>query len=150
MSAIRVEDIQPGLVIHLDPSLLKAQGGSETNAQRDETGDRAVPDPRYFLVLEVDRAAGTCLAVPLYSKSAPGSQPLQETEKGGLADRWIGEESFFSRWQHWRIPLSAIPAASVGDDSEPANRRTYAATQPATLRSIADWQHRNRCSFRPA
>lgn len=150
MSAIEVQDVRPGLVLRLDPSVLRAEGGSETNAQRDETGDRAVAEPHYFLVLEVDDAAGKCLAVPLYTKSAPGSQPLRESEKGGPADGWMGEETFFSRWQHWRIPLSAIPAASAGDDSEPANRRTYAATRPATLQDIASWYHRNRCAFRPA
>ena len=150
MSAIQGQEIRPGLVVHLDPALLRAQGGSETNAQRDETGDRAVTEPHDFLVLEVDRAAGTCLAVPLYSRSAPGSQPLRESEKGGPTEHWVGVETFFSRWQHWRIPLSAIPAASASDDSEPADRRTYAATHPAPLGDIASWHHRNRCAFRPA
>lgn len=147
MSVIDPSEVKRGLVVHTDTALLRAIGGSSTNAEVSGESDRAVFGPHYFVVLEV--ADGEALAVPLFSQRAPGSEPLTEQLKGGLPDKWIGETSYFSRWQHWRIPIAALAAASGNEESDATARRTYAVESPATLESMAGWAAKNRASWRP-
>jgi hypothetical protein len=142
-------EISPGIVVRLDTSVLRAAGGSLTNAQRSDTEDRAVTGVCDFLVVAVDAGAGPALALPLYPKSAPGSAPLDPARKSGPAD-WLAEPVFYSRWQHWRIPLDALVAASGGETSSANARRTYASWHLDTLQELANWASRNRCEFRPA
>lgn len=66
---------------------------------------------------------------------------------GSLA-LWRNGSYHFSRWQHWRIPLADLAAASTGELSDPADRCTYAENDPAELASIAAWQDKNRAAFR--
>lgn len=146
MPVVSEQEVKPGLVVHLDTDELRKIGGSLTNAEVAMTGDRAVVGPHYFLVVEVDGPMAT--AVPLFSKCALGSEPLHEKHKAGLADKWIGERSYFSRWQHWQIPIAAVAAASATEESDQTNRRQYAASKPAVLQTIAVWQGKNRAKFR--
>ena len=62
---------------------------------------------------------------------------------------WRDTASFYSRWQHWRIPIRDLVAASVGEVTSAADRCTYAADDPAVLRTIAAWAARNRSPYRP-
>lgn len=142
-------EISPGIVVRLDTSLLRATGGSLTNAQLSGDEDRAVTGVCDFLVLAVDAGAESALALPLYPKSAPGSAPLEAARKSGPAD-WLAEPVFYSRWQHWRIPLDALVAASADETTLPTARRTYSSWHADTLRDLANWVTRNRCEFRPA
>jgi hypothetical protein len=144
------EEIAPGLVLYLDTAVLRALGGSLTNAVIGPEGDRAVAATHLFLVLHVDGPARQCTAVPLFEKSAVGNQPLVESLKSGAATGWIGTTVFFSRWQHWRIPLDAASAASADDDSTTSTRRRYANGDGSTLDDIRNWEGRNRASYRPA
>jgi hypothetical protein len=146
MSCFSQAEVQPGVVVHIDTEILRTLGGSFTNAEKKNGVDRAVYGPHYFLVLSVSE--DTALAVPLFSNLAPGSERLDESMKSGLADKWIGETSFFSRFQHWKIPVSAIEAASGNEEAVPANRRRYAAQNPSVLAVIGSWQAKNRCDFR--
>jgi len=142
-------EIAPGIVVHLDTALLRAAGGSLTNAQMSDTEDRAVTGVSDFLVVAVDAGAELALALPLYPKSAPGSAPLDDARKSGPAD-WLAQPVFYSRWQHWRIPFDALVAASVGESTSATARRTYSSWHADTLRELANWATRNRCEFRPA
>jgi len=108
---------------------------------------RDVRGPHYFLVLKVDRDC--CTAVPLFSCPASGSVQLDEPLKTGLPDKWCGQPSCFSQWQHWRIPLASIVSASGDEESDPATRRRYAASKPDCLNNILRWETRNHCSYRP-
>jgi hypothetical protein len=146
MPAVTEEEVKPGLVVHLDTAELRQLGGSSTNAELSNKQDRAVTDPHYFLVLE--KLNEYCLAVPLFSGSAPGNSRLNESLKSGLSDKWFGEKSYFSRWQHWRIPISCVAAASSSEESSHENRRGYAIKSPRVLASIAAWQTKNRASYR--
>lgn len=143
IAAVTQEEVKPGLVVHVDTAILRGRGGSVANAGQ----DRAVQGPHYFLVLQADGV--TCVAAPLFSKSAPGSDLLDETKKAGLPDKWVGQDTYTSRWQHWRIPLANIEAASSDEESRPTNRRTYAADDPAELERILSWQEKNRNGYRP-
>jgi hypothetical protein len=149
MSAVVSDEIRLGLVIHLDTDILRELGGCETNAEQSDIEDRAVHGPHYFLVVEVHDQLEVCTAVPLFSQSAPGSERLQEPLKAGYPDKWIGDDSYFSRWQHWRIPLRHVEAASATDEADRQNRRTYAESKPDELGRILTWQDKNRNGFGP-
>ena len=148
MTAVRPAEVIPGLVVHLDTGVLRSLGGSETNATIDGGNGRAVQDPHYFLVLEVSATGTIFTAVPLFSKAAPGSECLDNSAKSGFADKWIGQSTYFSRWQHWRIPLTSIEAASVDEESQPTDRRGYAMTDMSRLANILEWQNHNANPYR--
>lgn len=148
--ALTHEEITPGLVVQLDTATLRALGGSQTNAVHTPDGDRAVVGSHDFLVVGVDVAAGRCTAVPLFSKTAVGNQPLDNRKKSGQTDPWLGSDTFFSRWQHWRIPFTAVVAASAGDRGTSDERRRYAAADRSALDDIKNWEGRNRAAYRDA
>ena len=150
MTQLEIGEVIPGLVARIDTAQLRALGGSETNAQRTDTEDRAVTDTRDFLIVAVDAAGATCTAIPLFTKSSPGSAPLEPKKQWGNIDGWLTTTMHYSRWQHWHIPLSAIVAASSGDPGEIGARRSYAAGDADTLQDLSNWASRNRCEFRPA
>jgi hypothetical protein len=114
MTMIDRSEIAPGLVARLDTAALRAAGGSSTNAQITADADRAVTGVVDFLVLSVDPVTELAFALPLYPRSAPGSAPLEPARQSGPAD-WLGAPVYYSRWQHWRIPLDAFVAASSGE-----------------------------------
>lgn len=147
---VRDEEITKGLVVRLDTTQLRALGGSETNAVITPDGDRAVTGINDFLIVHVDTDAGICTAVPLFPKAAVGNQPLDDEKKAGRADHWIGTETYYSRWQHWRIPVASIVAASGGDKTIDADRRRYADAFPTDLDSIRSGERKNRAAYRSA
>lgn len=149
MTQLEMREVVPGLVARVDTAQLRALGGSETNAQRTDTEDRAVTDVRDFLVVAVDDATGTCSAVPLFAVSSPGSAPLEAKRQWGNIGDWLSAPVHYSRWQHWRIPLAAFAAASDGDPGTVDARRSYAGGDADALRDLANWASRNRCEFRP-
>jgi hypothetical protein len=146
VAAVTEAEVVPGLVVHLDTDELRRIGGASTNAEVSRGQDRAVVGPHYFLVVAV--AGGLALAVPLFSRFAPGSELLEESLKSGLPAKWLGEDSYFSRWQHWRIPVTSVAAASDTEESSSQDRRRYAVRTPASLAAIASWQARNRAPYR--
>lgn len=149
MTDLSVPEIIPGIVARLDTQHLRAVGGSETNAQIAGVEDRAVTDTRDFLVVAVDAAHGTCTAVPLFNRSSPGSAPLIMTKRQGDVGAWLTDDVHYSRWQHWRIPLSAFGAATSDEPSDTGVRRSFALGDADVLQDLANWATRNRCAFRP-
>lgn len=149
MTALQESEVVPGLVVHVDTDVLRARGDSRTNAQATEREDRAVTGAHDFLVLLVDRAERAVTAVPLFPRSAPGSAPLDDDLRSGGTE-WQATPVFYSRWQHWQIPLDALVAASGGDAGSPGARRSYASGKSDVLQDLANWASRNRCAFRRA
>lgn len=149
MTHLDAREIIPGLVVRLDTRQLRTLGGSETNAQRTDTEDRAVTDVHDFLVVAVDAARLTCTAVPLFAVSSPGSAPLEAKKQWGNIGDWLTAAVHYSRWQHWRIPISALAESSAEDPGTADARRSYAAGDVETLRDLENWASRNRCQFRP-
>lgn len=150
MTALTVAEIIPGIVAHLDTQHLRTAGGSETNAEIAESGDRAVTDARDFLVVAVDVKRGIATAVPLFTRSSPGSAPLAAAKRVGNTGNWLASDVHYSRWQHWRIPVQVLAAASTDEPSVGDARRGYAVGDADTLQDLANWATRNRCAFRPA
>ncbi len=142
------EDVTPGLVVQLDTAALRALAGCQTNAVLGPEGDRSVVGLQDFLIVGLDAAADRCTAVPLFTKSAVGNQPLENGKKSGGAAPWIGTDTFFSRWQHWRMPIASVVAAAAGDPTTSADRRRYAATDRSALDDIKNWEGRNRAAYR--
>lgn len=138
--------MQAGQVVRLDTGVLRACGGSLTNAQVTPAEDRAVTGVHDFLVLLVDAGARRVVATPLFPRSAPGSAPLDDRHRRGPV-AWMAAPVFYSRWQYWQVPLDALEAATVDEGDEP---RTYAAGTPDVLQDLANWASRNRCAYRPA
>lgn len=143
-----VNDIAPGLVVTLDTDVLRARGDCQTNAERSGEQDRAVTGVQSFLLLAVDTKTGGCTAVPVFAKSAVGNQPLDNRRKSGDHAEWRAAASFFSRWQHWRMPVDAVVAAYADEDTAPASRRWYAADDRSALDDIKNWEGRNRAEYR--
>ena len=144
------DEITPGLVVRVDTMLLRARGDCQTNAMRSADVDRAVVGVQDFLIVGVDAPTGVCTAVPLFAKSAVGNTPLADRKKSGRADHWIGTDTYFSHWQHWRIPMASLIAASASDEETAADRRRYAAHDRSALDDIRVWESRNRSAYREA
>lgn len=142
-------DITPGLVLLVDTTQLHTLGGSQTNAELGATGDRAVSGVSDFLVVGIDRSTGVCTAVPLFPKAAVGNQPLDDAHKRGGDAAWRETPTFFSRWQHWRVPVDALIAATDPTDAARADHRHYAPGDGPTLDDIRVWESRNRAAYRP-
>ena len=144
------DEITAGLVVRVDTTVLRAHGDSQTNAVRGADADRAVVGSHDFLIVGVDAPSGVCTAVPLFAKSAVGNTPLVDGRKSGRADDWIGTAKYFSHWQHWRIPMASLIAASESDETSADDRRRYAAGDSSTLDDIRVWESRNRSAYRDA
>jgi hypothetical protein len=79
-----------------------------------------------------------------------GNQPLVDEYKSGSASGWKGSDVYFSRWQHWRIPVDVIQHA-IADDSAPTeSRRRYSGSDSSVLDDIRVWESRNRAEYRQA
>jgi hypothetical protein len=147
MAAVSEHEIQPGLVVFLDPQILRSLGDSLTNATIINGVDRAVQGAHYFLVYEVSDT--TASVVALYSEKAQGREQFDEALKSGHADKWIGLSTYFFRWVQYWIPLRSIALASVDDESPSTNRRRYAVSSPSALDRIRGFAETNRNSPRP-
>ena len=89
-------------------------------------------------------------AVPLFPKTAVGNQPLVSAKKSGGDDGWISADTFFSHWQHWRMPVASVVAASEHDSATALTRRRYGAQDRTALDEIRGWEKRNRAPYRAA
>lgn len=147
MTAVRPEEVVPGLVVHMDPAILEAEGGCEINV---EIGAE-VRDVHYFLVTSVDAEARRCMAFPLYSDQhgIRDRLMLEEAFKSGKASDWIGVPSWYYKWQVWCIPLDSFPVASVTDDSPSVDRRRYGDASEAAFASVTAHLPRLRTPWRP-
>jgi hypothetical protein len=127
MVAVSIEEISAGMIVHLSPEILKALGGCEVKCPK----GTEVQSDHYFLITEI-AADNKLLATPLYSENGGIRDRvlLKETCKTGKPDQWIGQDSYYFKWQFWRIPATSVSAASVKDNSEPNNRRGYQDYKP--------------------
>lgn len=148
MSRVETTEMVPGLVVHVDTTIIREMGGSLTTAGVVNGTDRAVRGPHYFILLEYNQADDAWLAAPLFSKAAAGSSPLNEALKTGLADKWVGQTSHYSAWQMWKMPSSAITAASEEDESNAQCRRLYADGRGDVLTVIARDREAGRNPYR--
>jgi len=139
MAAVTSDEVLPGLVVFLDADRLWASGHAETNAD----AGREVQGPHLFLILAVG-SDGVCDTVPLFGEWAPGSGQLQQRLKSGSLPEWALPNSYFSGFQHWRVPIGEVVAASNGELTISGDRCGYALGAPAELQRILSCGTRNR------
>lgn len=147
MVAVSVAEVAPGLVVHLQPEELVRIGGCLVKCPP----GTEVRDKHFFLIVDVDATRGACVAFPLYSQKQGIRDHLLLDERGksGRPQHWIGRKSYYFKWQFWSIPVASVPAASFDEDSEPATRRRYGATDPGSLMGIVRAMGRSRDEWRP-
>ena len=147
MAELRDDEIVPSLVIFLDPIAMSDDPRTETNVEFAPDGfDNSVRDGHYFLVL---RKFDTWrwLLLPLFSDDSGGvRRPLTGT-KSGYEDQWSEGTSFYSSWQHWLAPVSAILDADSAERSPEDGRRFYAISDKRELEQLALPIVKNRQAF---
>lgn len=146
MSALRADEIVPGLVVHCDPEILRVTGGCYVKV---EPGAET-RDDHYFLIVEVDAEKQKCLATPLFSekKDIRDRILLVEDAKTGKSEIWKNSTSYFYKWQFWCITFKAFIAASIADDSA-GDRRFYGRDDAKTIQDVKADLHRLRQPWRP-
>ncbi len=117
MVQIAEDEIDRGLVLHLDPSTLKNAGA--TICCCDES--REVKGTHFFLCLGVDATHGDWL--PLYSEDGVGRLRITKAGKYGHP-KWTRSDSFYHPNQIWTVTHGGVVEAAIGgsDLSMPGQR----------------------------
>ena len=128
---IQVHEIKDGLVLHLDPDELEAEGGACTG-----TESIRVQGPHFFLCIASNEQSGNW--VPLFSVAGPLRTLVPNEEKAGHP-KWCESTTYFHRKQVWQAPHSAVVAASIagGDLSRPGERNTLTEAGLDIVYSVA-------------
>lgn len=148
MSALAGAEIVPGVVVQLDADALRSTGRAKCNAELTADMDRAVQGEHSFLVLRVVPGTDTVILTPVFSRIAPGSEPLDEALKSGFASKWIGVGLYINRWQHWEVRAPDVVTHSAVEDTPMGNRRMYAVNHRAELDRILAFRKKNRAPWR--
>lgn len=146
MILVSAEEVVPGLVVHLYPEKLIEIGGCQVKV----VPGSEVQDAHYFLVVDVYPDDDLCLATPLFSEKngIRDRVLLCDEEKTGKEENWKGIDSYYYKWQFWRIPFSAIEAASYSDNSTAGDRRMYAKSNEILMNNIKSNLSRLRENWR--
>ena len=115
---IATHEIHEGLVLHLDPDELEAEGGVCTGAERGR-----VQGTHFFVCIAANEEVGNW--VPLFSVAGPYRDLVPYAEKVGHPE-WRKSTTYFHVRQVWQAPHSAVVAAAIagGDLSRPGERNT--------------------------
>jgi hypothetical protein len=128
------DEIAPGLVLHLDPNVLEAQGSTFTGA----TATR-VRGPHFFICVGLDDTAGAGTWVPLFSEQGVGRVAIDKTTAYGHP-KWKGGDSYCHPAQVWTATHAAVAAAAQagGDLSKPNSRNGMAPNALPVIGSSED------------
>lgn len=109
-------ELIPGLVMHLDPDTLLAQGGTYSCSD-----DQRVRGGHFFLCLSVQGSLGCWL--PLYSNPGVGRTQLTADGRSGHP-KWTSGTFYWHQDQVWTAMYSAVvAAAAAGRDMSRAGSR---------------------------
>jgi len=127
-------EITPGLVLHLDPDTLAAQGATCTC-----TVGQRVQGGHFFLCLEVE--GELAVWVPLYSNDGVGRSQLSANGRSGHR-KWTTGTFYWYHGQVWRAPHPAVVAAADagGDMSRAGSRNKLAQASLPKLTNDANSQ----------
>lgn len=108
-SRLKINEVTVGLVLHLNPDVLLAQGGYCSC-----TEDRRVRGNHWFVCVSVVGAqAQWC---PLYSRDGIGRFALPAAGRSGHPN-WVSSRCFFHPAQVWSASFEAVRAAALaGND----------------------------------
>ena len=118
---VNYAEIQPGLVLHLDPVTLEAEDATCTCVP-----ELRVADGHFFLCIGLAGDTGRWL--PLFTNDGIGRYELVGAKSGH--PKWTGTRSFFHPSQIWIAGSKAvIEAAAAGlDMSSPGARNSIAVS----------------------
>ena len=114
---VRVAELRPGLVLHLCPAELEAQGSAYTCPRKTRVRGR-----RFFLCVFVGTVDS--LWLPLYGSAKTRHRILVHPEGRTGSEFWLRAELYWDVRQVWSAPLGAVPEAARagGDNSTPLTR----------------------------
>ncbi len=117
---IEATEVQPGLVLHLDPDVLEEEGGRYTCSR-----DRRVRGPHFFLVTGRDEQE--VVVLPLYTEDGVGRVELGRRGRTGHF-KWVRGKSSYHPEQIWAVPVDAVVlAADAGGDLSTSTMRNRLA-----------------------
>lgn len=124
------DELQLGLVLHLDPAILEHEGGESYPPSK-----RRVEGDHYFLCIHSSRGL-TCW-VPLSSKDRRGRIRLSPFDKYGHV-AWTRRSSYAIVAQFWLAPAEAVleAAACAFEQSRPGHRNGVSPGVAASLRDL--------------
>jgi len=119
---VSAEEIQPGLVLHLDPDKLVEHGATFTCAE-----DRRVRGGHFFICISVNSDGVEWL--PVYSKAGVDREALGKAGRTGHS-KWTEAECHYHGEQLWIAGHAAIVAAAEsGRDMSRPGARNMLATE---------------------
>ncbi len=121
MRDVLADEIQPGLVLHLDPATLIAAGATASCP-----ADKRVVGGHFFVCVTTAKD-GSSTWIPTYSNRAIGNVEIPSAAKSGHI-KWTGTPSYYSPHQVWTVPTAAAvaDAARVGRDASRQRQRNSA------------------------
>ena len=116
-------EIVPGLVLHFDPDVVEAEGGTFTGPPA-----KRVRGPHFFMCIAIDDTMRSGTWVPLFSGDGAGRVALDKSTAYGHP-KWNKGGSYFHPDQVWTVPHAAVAVAAKagGDLSRPGSRNGVAA-----------------------
>lgn len=122
-----------GLALHLDPSVLEAEGGVYSTPR-----ELRIEGDHYFVCVACDADRGNW--VPLYSHCGHRRLEIPHEHKRGHAG-WVDKTSFYRVEQVWYAPHEAvIEAAEAGGDlSRPGARNTVTEEGLSAVFASLEW-----------
>ncbi|MGH3119111.1 MAG: hypothetical protein ACRDQ2_18740 [Gaiellales bacterium] len=129
------DEIVLGLVLHLDPDVLEAQGSTVTGPSATR-----VRGPHFFMCVglgDTPSAGGTWL--PLFSEQGVGRVAVDKTTAYGHP-KWKDGDSYYHPAQVWTATHGAVATAAQagGDLSKPGSRNGMAADALPVIGSSED------------
>lgn len=121
------DDISPGLVLHLDPSVLAQHGATPSPA-----ASKVALGAHFFLCYAAD--AERSWWTPLYTKRSATRIELSRWGRTGH-EKWTGARLEYDPAQNWMASLEAINSAAIAgrDRSRAGARNRVAMDQLPTL-----------------
>lgn len=116
---VSVSEIEPGLVLHLDPRVLEQRGGTATGPAA-----ARVRGTHFFICLSIDGSTGQWL--PCFSHAGAGRLEVPAGARTGHA-KWTDGTCWFHPAQVWTVTHQAvIAAAQAAPDQSAPGFRSYA------------------------
>lgn len=114
-----VDEIDSGLVVHIDPDVLEQNGGTYTGAK-----ERRVQGRHAFLIMK--REGEKVQLAPLFTNNGPSRHPISTSGRTGHP-WWVKGIFYWHEFQVWSASAEAVVTASATDLSTPTSRNRLAA-----------------------
>jgi hypothetical protein len=138
-------EIAVGLVLHLDPDRLLADGGTCTCGDKER-----VQGPHFFACVSRDPKSKTGVWVPFFGDTGTDRVEVAASEKTGHP-KWTKGVTYYHPTQTWTVPDAAIePAARAGKDASRQGSRNRLKKAADVLNAIQSFVAAQQASEGPA